>query len=306
MLRIKNTNKPAAYTSNMKKKIVADLTSLAHKVLQLKNHETAALKDAAHQLYEKLSVLDFIEKHYDATLPTIGKSQALAVLEDAAATKVPDVNQIEKPTPVDVVKDTVPEKIEEPIEDTVEFDSNDLSELFVPVEDMREVMDLPGIATIHKMVDEFPDLEEITPVHENPSVNEVPSVPPVPVAPPPVPLPAPPVLDDLEKFTKEFQSMPEFERKVNVAAVDKPQSINDRLNKGLTIGINDRLGFVKNLFGGSDQDLNRVLSQLNSMETFSDAKNFVTTMVKPDYNNWSGKESFEERFMELLERNYEK
>jgi hypothetical protein len=41
------------------------------------------------------------------------------------------------------------------------------------------------------------------------------------------------------------------------------------------------------------------------MESYESAKHFVATMVKPDYNNWSGKENYEERFMDLLERKFE-
>ena len=42
----------------MHKKIVADLTSLAHSILQLKNKEDVlVLKQKAYELYEKLTIL---------------------------------------------------------------------------------------------------------------------------------------------------------------------------------------------------------------------------------------------------------
>ncbi len=277
----------------MKKKIAADLTSLAHKVLQLKNHDTTVLKATAQALYDKLCVLEFIEKHYDGLGPTIGKAKAMELLEN----DIVEVPAVQTPTqePVKIMKE----------EEEISFESNDLSDLFMPVDDdTREVMDLPGIATISKMVEEMPD-----------EVPEVEAVVPKEIVPPPVPVAPPAVpeipkeievtsMEDLEQITADFQNMPEFERKT-ANDLAKPVSLNDRLNKGLVIGMNDRLGFVKHLFGGNDQDLNRVLSQLNTMESYDSAKHFVATMVKPDYNNWSGKENYEERFMDLLERKFE-
>jgi hypothetical protein len=277
----------------MKKKIAADLTSLAHKVLQLKNHDTTVLKATAQALYDKLCVLEFIEKHYDGMGPTIGKAKAMELLESEI---------VEAPVVL-----TKPELPAEPTidEEEISFDSNDLSDLFMPVEDdTREVMDLPGISTISRMVEEMPD--DIPEVEAKVPQDILP--PPVPVTPPAVPEIPERVeitsMEDLEQITADFQNMPEFERKT-ANDLSKPVSLNDRLNKGLVIGMNDRLGFVKHLFGGNDQDLNRVLSQLNTMESYESAKHFVATMVKPDYNNWSGKENYEERFMDLLERKFE-
>lgn len=305
MLRFKNTNKPAATTSNMKKKIIADLTSLAHKVLQLKNNDTAALKATAQELFEKLTVLEFVENHFEKLGPTIGKARALELLDEAT-------KEI-KNAPLHKEEDVAPPSSEPQIdeEEEISFKSNDLSELFMPVDtDTREVMDLPGISTISKMVEEMDDEEimEETVIKEAltdlPPENNVP--PPVPVEIPQAP-PIPQVsndIEDLEKLTADFQTMPEFERKVN-NEVDKPVSLNDRLNKGFSIGMNDRLGFVKHLFAGNHNDLDRVMSQLSTMASLDDAKAFVENMVKPDYNNWSGKENYEERFMELLTRKFE-
>lgn len=305
MLRIKNTNKPAAYTSNMKKKIVADLTSLAHNVLQLKNNDTKALKATAQELYEKLTVLEFVENYFEELGPTIGKAKAIEVIE--ATSKPVENAPVVQENPVDPAI-SQPEFVEE---EEVSFQSNDLSELFVPVDtDTREVMDLPGISTISKMVEEMGDdevLEKEAAIQEEVIVSPAVHVPPpVPVVPPQVPPIVQPntEIEDLEKLTAAFQTMPEFERKVN-NEVEKPVSLNDRLNKGFTIGMNDRLGFVKHLFAGSNDDLDRVMSQLSTMESLHAAKSFVQNMVKPDYNNWAGKEHYEERFIEILTRKFE-
>jgi hypothetical protein len=84
----------------------------------------------------------------------------------------------------------------------------------------------------------------------------------------------------------------------------KISSLNDRLNKTISFGLNDRIGFEKKLFGGSSDDFNRVVSQLNTFDSFEEAKSFVLDFVKPDYNNWEGCEEFEARFMEVVEKKF--
>lgn len=82
------------------------------------------------------------------------------------------------------------------------------------------------------------------------------------------------------------------------------KSLNDKLSqKEIQIGLNDRIAFVKHLFNGSQTDFTRVLSQLNSFETEPQAKQFINTQVKPDYN-WKGELEYEERFIALIERKF--
>lgn len=90
---------------------------------------------------------------------------------------------------------------------------------------------------------------------------------------------------------------------VSVPAVSK-KSINDSYNSTIAFGLNDRIGFEKHLFNGSSEDLNRVLSQLNTVNSYQEAVRFIDDLVKPDYNNWEGKESYVERFMELVEKRF--
>ena len=89
-----------------------------------------------------------------------------------------------------------------------------------------------------------------------------------------------------------------------VSQEPKISSLNDRLNKTISFGLNDRIGFEKKLFGGSSDDFNRVISQLNTFDSFEEAKSFVLDFVKPDYNNWEGNEEFEARFMEIVEKKF--
>ena len=84
----------------------------------------------------------------------------------------------------------------------------------------------------------------------------------------------------------------------------KPLSINDKLSKGIIVGLNDRIAFVKHLFGNSNEDYNRVLSQMLTFNTMEEAKEFIDEMVKPDYKNWEGKEDYEERFLEVISKKF--
>jgi len=83
-----------------------------------------------------------------------------------------------------------------------------------------------------------------------------------------------------------------------------PKSLNDRLTKNLSIGLNDRLAFVKHLFGGNMDDYNRVISQLNTIQTLERSTSFIENMVKPEYNHWEGKEEYRDRFMAIIERKF--
>ena len=84
----------------------------------------------------------------------------------------------------------------------------------------------------------------------------------------------------------------------------KPKSINDIYNTTITVGLNDRIAFEKHLFGNSAEDFNRVLSQLNTVSTFDEAMSLIEHLVKPEYNNWEGKDEYEERFIALVEKRF--
>lgn len=84
----------------------------------------------------------------------------------------------------------------------------------------------------------------------------------------------------------------------------KTKSLNDRLTSGISFGLNDRIAFEKKLFGGSADDFNRVVSQLNTFDSFEEASSFITDFVKPDYKNWEGQEEYETRFLEIVEKKF--
>ncbi|WP_425076330.1 hypothetical protein [Psychroserpens sp. S379A] len=103
----------------------------------------------------------------------------------------------------------------------------------------------------------------------------------------------------LEDITAGFENIPEFEP---VSEANAKKSLNDKLKKGaLNIGLNDKIAFIKQLFDGKTEDYDRVISQLNTTQSFEDATRFINDIVKPDYNNWSGKEEIATRFMEIIE-----
>ncbi len=94
--------------------------------------------------------------------------------------------------------------------------------------------------------------------------------------------------------------------KVNEAVIaQQKSSLNDKLKKSIQIGLNDRIGFIKHLFNGNQDDYTRVLSQLNTFETNTEALHFINQMVKPEYNNWENKEAFETRFLEVVFRKFD-
>ena len=109
---------------------------------------------------------------------------------------------------------------------------------------------------------------------------------------------------DLDEITADFKNMPVFEPVANGQNnVDtQKKSLNDKLKTGgLSIGLNDKLAFIKQLFNGDAKDYERVLSQISTSASFEEAQHLIQNIVKPDYDNWVGKEVFEERFMEIIQ-----
>ncbi len=114
--------------------------------------------------------------------------------------------------------------------------------------------------------------------------------------------------NDFEHLTAGFKDIPVFEpvtKTKNHTIEDAKKSLNDTLKgQGLTIGLNDKLAFIKHLFDNNSKDFERVLSQINTSETIDEAKILIQDIIKPDYNHWEGKEEFEERFIEIIESKF--
>ena len=107
----------------------------------------------------------------------------------------------------------------------------------------------------------------------------------------------------LEDITADFKESPVFEP---VSTSVPKKSLNDKLkSKAIHIGLNDKIAFIKHLFDGKNEDYDRVLSQINTSNSFKEASHLIQTIVKPDYNNWEGKEEYEERLMEIIESKFD-
>ena len=79
----------------MKKRVTAELISIAHRILKLKNHsETVQLQQEAKNLYDQLTILRFYEENFEMVKNEISEEVLEAKLEGKQA----DV--FEQPIPV--------------------------------------------------------------------------------------------------------------------------------------------------------------------------------------------------------------
>lgn len=112
--------------------------------------------------------------------------------------------------------------------------------------------------------------------------------------------------NDFDAITADFKNMPVFEPVATSKHTEnQKKSLNDKLKHGLHIGLNDKIAFIKYLFDGAQEDYERVLSQINTSNTFDEAENLIQNIVKPDYNGWIGKEDVEARFMSIIESKFD-
>ncbi len=315
----------------MKKKLEAELMSLAHKILKLKNKsELRVLRDEAKILHEKLAVLLFVEEYLSEVKPTISLTEAEKIILDAfgkEAVVVTSETAIEtaQTLPTIEIEETMVDVLEE--ETTPEITINE--EIVVHPEIVIEEAVAVQEESIPQ-IEEFDEIKEET-ITLNFGIEEEPEPQPEPVVEIKTPeIPEPKIKNkskqvSLEDILEDIQPIATFVKaseQPKEAVVDKKEeapvksakkvteahhksvSINDKLRKTVTIGLNDKIAFVKHLFGGSDADFIRVISQLNTFDNYQESYDFIQEIVKPDYNNWSGKEEVEERFMHIIENKF--
>ncbi|MDT0555645.1 hypothetical protein [Patiriisocius hiemis] len=264
----------------MKKKLREDITQTAQKIIELDtNFDTKKVKNAVAILFEKLSVLAYLESQIEDSPEQLSQQASL----DSKSFR--EENWFKEPEPV-----PQPEHKEDLIEPLMEKIKDIVAQM--PEESRR--------------VDEL--LEEVLPKKKY-------------------------VKNDLEEFASNYQQTPTFTRKTeepkrytlkekeptkggevpkpSSSLIEekkemggKPKSINDAVNNGLSIGLNDRLAFIKHLFDGKNEDYNRVLSQVSTMSNYEEAATFIKGKVKPDYNYWLDKEEFANRFMAIIEKSF--
>jgi hypothetical protein len=281
----------------MKKTIKAELVSIAHKILQLRdNADYKQLADTTRKLHEKLTVLAYAEQLENAGKPTLGlrELEEVMVNEELAPASKPSPTNLETQTttapsptrtPAEILADNQARYAEaKGTDDHHRPDGTQYNDDDEPVHEpvIEKIKDMwpemtPEAADIDKVIDAI--------IPPQPAVGKA----------------------DSFEIGNEYGQMPIFEPKeiTNEEVVDdKPKNLNDRLKTGLKIGLNDKLSFIKHLFAGSTSDYNRVLSQLETFGSAVEANTFITQMVKPDYNNWEGKEVQETRFLEIVEGRY--
>ncbi|WP_460220305.1 hypothetical protein [Psychroserpens sp. MEBiC05023] len=243
----------------MKKKLEAELISIAHRILKLKGKEDVVkLHAETAALFEKLSVLKFANENFEGDLPTIGSNSSFfGMLDTAFNNKVSDNIEVE-------------DKI------YVNLDEKEDDHIYEPV--MEKIKDM--VAQMPQETQQVDDIVETV-------VSE------------------PKAQEHLEDITAGFEEIPVFEP-VSESNSTHRKSLNDKLkNGGINIGLNDKLAFIKHLFDGKNEDYERVVSQLKTINSFEEATHLIHNIVKPDYNNWEGKEEVEARFLSAIERKFD-
>lgn len=110
------------------------------------------------------------------------------------------------------------------------------------------------------------------------------------------------IVHDLNELSPTYAQLPVFDA---IEPETTQTSLNDQLKtQGFQVGLNDRLAFVKNLFENKNEDYERVMSQLNTLDSFDEATSLLNSIIKPDYNNWEGQEDIEVRFLEIIEKKF--
>lgn len=241
----------------MKNLLTAELKALAEKIVTSTDDVSVSeLQHSAKDLYEKLTVLRFVEKNITTDDTSVTEKKAVI------------------PTPEAIAEEPEVEEVENTLEDREMLSTLD-ENLFVSDE---QIYVEPATEKMIDIVAQMPqETQQVDHLIETITTPE-----------------------ELTKNDKELVAPTQKD----ISEAPKSNSLNDRLKKGITIGLNDRIAFVKHLFNGSTEDFNRVISQLNTLTSELEALEFLNAMVKPEYNNWEGKEAYEARFISFIEGKY--
>ncbi|MEN9655297.1 MAG: hypothetical protein RL311_205 [Bacteroidota bacterium] len=304
----------------MKKRLEADLISIAHRILQLKNKsDINQLYLETQKLYEKLTLLRFVDEHFGESKPTIGQAEIEQKIEAAF-----EAIENEVTVAVTIEEISIPEIVETPELVLEEEEQEEMTEMEEPIfeesEDL-ETLDEDEEEEYEEEATEAPFIPafELEKEEEEELIDEAPKQEAVQIS-----------FEDLiggdfnedlfvkvesNAFETPIEEEPEEEVETVSITLDeialpeeseetKSVPLNEKLAKGISIDLNDRIAFTKHLFGNDPEDYNRVLNQLITFDTFYETRDFIRDMVKPDYNNWEGKEEYEERFMEIIEKKF--
>ena len=251
---------------------IKSLKDLCLEIVNSENTRTDAWLKTTAKLYEQLLLADYLEKR-NAALKTIESNL------------VQDIGKVIEAKPIEI-------KQPKAAKPALENMAKEIREVPIPqgppVSNIQDsIYDAPKTAVEEKPADKVLEVEIPTKVEVVEEVEM--KVAPATLAPP---KPA---------TTNVVDSKVSIAEK---AATAPKKSVNDMLSgSSLKFGLNDRIAFVKHLFNGSQEDFNRVVSQLNTFTNQQEALDFVEHIVKPEYN-WKSKEEFADRFMESLENRY--
>jgi hypothetical protein len=246
----------------MKNLLKSELKVLAEKILTTSNDVSVSeLQHLAQELYEKLTVLEFVNSNISNELP----QKEVVIVEKTVVVEELPVQEKE-------IRNTIEEQTA--IDDTDMLSTLD-ENLFVSDEELYVE------PATEKMIDIVAQMPQET--HQVDQLLETITTP-------------------LQSVKNDINTVSPTQEDIDDAV--KTGSLNDRLKKGITIGLNDRIAFVKYLFNGSTEDFNRVISQLNTLNSELEALEFLNGMVKPEYNNWTGQEAYEERLISFIEGKY--
>ena len=320
----------------MKKRLEAELISIAHRILKLKNKsEVDQLYKETQKLYETLTVLKFYGDNFETVKAEIPVDVIEEKLTNSFEAEEPVTIELEVPAVAEIkeevveeVQETPPEEIQETeevaivdeAEDEVEADTieeTEEEEEVAPAAEIEEVDEdeVEEPAAEMEETEEEPTKEpnfkpafEFTVEHEEEEEEAEPEIKPEAKQIAFEDFLGQNYVDPVFVKPNEVSSTSNSLFSTQESALESSQpkivALNDSMSKTISIGLNDRIGFVKFLFADSNEDYNRVLSQLSTFDTYEEAENFINDMVKPDYNNWEGKDDYAERFMEIVEQKF--
>lgn len=113
-----------------------------------------------------------------------------------------------------------------------------------------------------------------------------------------------PGMSTIKDMVSHMETEEPDELSISNPAPKSSATLNDRFRAEFKLNLNDRLALSKHLFLNNTEDLDRVVSMINTIDTEERAKAFIVNLIKPEYEDWMGKEVYEERFMELITAYY--
>jgi hypothetical protein len=283
----------------MKKRLEAELISIAHRVLKLKNKsEVDQLYLETKKLYETLAVLKFYSDNYENLKSEISNADLEVKLTASFEQKTPEKKRVipEEVIPFteEPIIETMPETVKIVEKELVSEIANEEEEgLPEPIFEAINFEPIFELATESPMEDEIVEEKLKKEVVESLNKTKTQQI-------------------SFEDLLGDNYSEPVFVKSNDVvvppslknSSDEKLISLNDQHSKTINFGMNDRIAFVKHLFADSTEDFNRVISQLSTLSSAVEATNFIDEIIKPDYNNWIGSEEYAERFLDIVAKKF--